>query len=376
MNDLITQPQKVFSLTPTTDPITLAILDARRVALADDRLSGSMKAFFCEVLDRSLNPRWYKIKGIVTVSDPILAQVFRVSMRTIYTWKTRLAECGHIWLTKKGRSNMWPITTYHLSCIHREQLQEKTDEDGTYGSAKVRHAPMNPGLGCRKPGQPALPLPGSRQHVPEHESAKLQAISGGSREKDRARAEELIGSDPKKGSGESRSKDRVRPEERIGSDPKPIAGVTRSEPPARPEENSQHRETQVRESVGSEVKGEGRPPLDLKFEGWRKSLEKLFPRELEKMKADLGIQLKRAKPEDRADWKRRLSAVEAQIYGGKVPEEGVTPRPALAAARSQVENPPASAEEVLEGARYLLSVKKGRSLTPLQKAALETVGEL
>src|SRR6185436_14644305 len=119
--------------------------------------------------------------GVVTMSDTVLAEVFRVSNRTIYTWKKTVADCeDYFWLTQQFRRNMWPITTYHLTCLHRPQ-RTKTDRDGTYGSdGSGRPPPSSPGLGARKPGQPGLPLPGSRKRAPRkpesHPTLQVPAI--------------------------------------------------------------------------------------------------------------------------------------------------------------------------------------------------------
>jgi len=262
---------KIFSLKPATDPDTLAILDARRSALAEptDRLNRSMKACFCEILDRALDPRFFDAKGVVTISDSVLAQTFSVSNRTIYTWKKRIEDCGYVWLTQKWKSNMWPITTYHLSCLHKPKRDGKTDTDGTYGGGRFRSAPVNPGLGARKPGQPALPLPGSRQAPPlptppeglpgspptppESESADLHGISALGRKKLRVSPEENFGSEPKPASGESRSQLRARAEASFGSEPKPASGESRSQLRAGAEASFRHKGDSETSKRGSET---------------------------------------------------------------------------------------------------------------------------
>ena len=223
---------KIFHLKPATDPDTLAILDARRNVLADERLNRSQKACFCEVLDRALNPSFFDNKGVVTISDPALADIFSVSARSVYNWKFRIEDCGYWWITKKKKSNMWPLTTYHLTCLHKPRRDERTDRDGTYGGGgKGRPAftpdKQRPALGARKPGQRSLPLPGSRQPTPESKSDNLQGIAGRTGKELRARPETDCGSDPKPIAGQTRNELRVRPETDCGSDPKPIAGENR-----------------------------------------------------------------------------------------------------------------------------------------------------
>jgi len=101
---------KIFNLQPTTDPDVIAVLEARRDARSDSRLSRSMKACFDEIADRALNPQFYEAKGIVVISDPALGNVFGVSRRSIWTWKHTIAACGYVWLSKQGKTNMWPLT--------------------------------------------------------------------------------------------------------------------------------------------------------------------------------------------------------------------------------------------------------------------------
>lgn len=237
---------KVFSLKPATDPDTLSILDARRRALAEpnERLNRSMKACFCEILDRALHPVFFDSKGVVTISDTVLAQVFGVSNRTIYTWKRKLEDSGYVWLTQKWKSNMWPITTYHLTCLHKPRRDEKTDADGTYGGGRLRSSPVSPGLGARKPGQPQLALPGSRQSPPDTKSEEMQGTSGQTGKTLRPKPEENFGSEPKAASGGSRRNDRAGAEENFGSEPKSASGESRSQLRPTPEADCRHIETQ------------------------------------------------------------------------------------------------------------------------------------
>ncbi len=333
---------KIFSLKPATDPDTLAILDARRNALAEppDRLSRSMKVCFCEILDRALNPAFFDSKGVVTISDSVLAQIFSVSNRTIYTWKKQLEECGYVWLSQKWKSNMWPITTYHLACLHRQRREGKTDSDGTYGTGRLRSAPVNAGEGARKPGQRFLPLPGTRQPAPDPtlpgsestpddpKNAVLQGISGLSREKDPVSPEEKIGSEPKKRSGESRSKDRARAEEKIGSEPIKRSGESRSLVPPTADPRFRHIETQI-EKKSLQEGGEGaKPPQegdwDREFKSWQAALGKKFDRELRATLDDLKEDRKKHRefptaesPEKLRRLKLKIEAVQILLTGPK-----------------------------------------------------------
>ena len=239
---------KIFELRKATDPDTLAILDARRRCLAEPktRLNTSMKALFCEVLDRALNPtiRGFICKGVVAISDPTLARIFSVSDRSIYTWKYGVAAVGYFWLSKKATTNMEPITVYNITCLRPQGNRHDQNEDGASQSGPLRHGWSHTGTGARKPKLSILPPSGSPEGTADSKNEDLQAISGESRKNVRLTAEENCGSDPKETSGESRKILRVTPEENCGSEPKKIAAESRSGLPVPAEENFQHKETQ------------------------------------------------------------------------------------------------------------------------------------
>lgn len=365
---------KVFSLKPAIDPATQAILEARDHALRDERLNRPMKAFFCLVLDRSLDPAYYHPhpRGVVTLSDTVLAEDFRVSNRTIYTWKRKIEECDYFWLTAQFRKNMWPITTYHLTCLHRPQ-RGRTDRDGTYGSAGVgRPPPQNPGLGARRPGQPGLPLPGSRPTPRKPKNADLLRISGGSGKTLRLSAEENFGSEPKNISGESRSQLRARAEENFGSEPKKTSGESRSPLRARAEADCQHIEGETTKEGDRDRGGEGEgAPPDQKFEQWSREVETMFPSKLRKLQGELKEKLATARTNQaRHEWKRRLAVVDERLLGGKV-EDAPQPKPAAPAPKPKEP----TSEDRIAGARYLMSLGKPIpwKLTKAEKAALKEV---
>ena len=174
---------KAFSIKPATDPDTLAILATRRRALADKRLNSSMQKLFCEVLDRSLNPtcRGFICKGVVAASDGTLSLHFGVSRRSIYTWKKGVEAVGYFWLSQKLMTNMEPITVYNITALRPQNERPVTDDDGVSQFGALRRGWQKKALGARKPGQPGLPLPGSRQAPPGAEIIDLQGISGETR---------------------------------------------------------------------------------------------------------------------------------------------------------------------------------------------------
>jgi len=261
---------KIFSLKRELDPDTILILEARRDALADQRLNGSMKSFFCRILDVSLDPAFYHphIRGVVTISDTVNAETFGVSTRTIYTWKKAVESAGYVWLTEQYRKNMWPITTYHISCLHRPP-RGRTDEGGTFGASGAgRSRPQNQPLGACEPGQLRIPLPGSRQKPKAAENAQVLDTSALTGKRLPVSPEENFRSDQKKTSGESGRKLPVSPEENFRSDQKKTSGESGSLLPVRPEADFRHIESQKGAVEGEPLERETRKePLSVQRRG-------------------------------------------------------------------------------------------------------------
>src|ERR1043165_1284922 len=155
--------RKIFSLVPAQDELTFAILDTRRHCLEDRQLLRSEKSFFVHILDLSLNRNCNDRPGVLTISEKRLAGTFGVSVRSIYTWKKKLEATGYIWFSKKFIPNMWPMDVYHVTAIDPPRSQNaKPTREGLWGNGTTRSALPTPGMGARKPGQPSLPLPGSK----------------------------------------------------------------------------------------------------------------------------------------------------------------------------------------------------------------------
>jgi hypothetical protein len=163
--------EKKFGITKAPpDPETLAIFEARRNCYAEPRRRlDRAKYMFGELCDRATNttgPGFLR-KGSVVVPDSELARIFGVWESTIYNWKRQLEAAGYIWTSKQWRSDRWPITVYHLACIHPRQNERTQNPDGTSNAGR-RSVPGKPGevtptgktwsAGARKPGQRSLPL--------------------------------------------------------------------------------------------------------------------------------------------------------------------------------------------------------------------------
>jgi len=227
---------------PPADPEeTRKILDARLDACR--KLGRSAAACFVYILDRALHPRFFDEKGIVTLSDAALASFFKVTRRTIYNWKTEFFEKEFAWAKRKWRTNMWALTQYHISALHKKPSNGKTDQDGTYGNPKGKvKAPPKPAAGCRgrvwtktATGRVIEWLPGPlRTPLPEPSggsSVDLQQVSADSRNRFRLRPEKDFGWEPKNISAETRKEFRLGAETDFGCQPKNIAGGSRNDLP-------------------------------------------------------------------------------------------------------------------------------------------------
>jgi hypothetical protein len=242
----------IFGLFQKADPDTMKVLEARRDARADARLNRSMAAMFDEVADRSLNPNFWEAKGIVVISDSVLADLFRVTVRSVYTWKHRIEEAGYFHLGRQPKTNMWPITKYYISCLHRGPSERRTDKDGTYGTGKLRSSPLERPLGARCPGQTNFTLPGSRGGSLETKSEETPEIAGLSRSQLPAGTENNFRSEPKPASGGNRSQLPAGTEKNFRSEPKPASGGNRSQLPLGAEAGCQHIEDKALGSGASE----------------------------------------------------------------------------------------------------------------------------
>jgi hypothetical protein len=91
------------------------------------------------------------------------------------------------------------------------------------------------------------------------------------------------------------------------------------------------------------------------------------------MKAPLMRQQKDLDPADTApvaDLSLRIEAIDVALYGGKAPGRKARPVRVMAVEAS----PPATPDEILEGARYLVSENKTHLLTRAQREALQQAG--
>ncbi len=121
--------------------------------------------------------------------------------------------------------------------------------------------------------------------------------------------------------------------------------------------------------IKGDKEGPNGPPVD----AFAASIKGEFRSRLEKMRRDLEQKARNANSaKARAEWRRRLKLVEAEILGGDVPdEEAPQPKPVRRPATPERQMTEA---EMLESARS--AVQLGATLTEGQKQSLIRAGEL
>lgn len=376
-------PRKVFSLTPALDERTIAILAVRKKIQAwprrtksRDGLTPSEKNFFVWLLDLSLDPKENDRSGVIVISDTAAARENHVCTKTIFLWRWNLVRItGQIWISKQFRPNMTPAVRYHITVLDPAPTeQQHYTRDGVYGGKKLR-GEMSGGQGARKPGQKSLPLPGSKSvngysltegglWTPEY--SQVPEITADNRNPLRLTPEADYGSQPKPITALSRNGLRLTAEMGYGSQPKPVTAPSRNGVPVSAVTDASLNKSLEREIETLERRGEGHPPPDA-LQVWVRSLEGMFPSRLEKLKVELLGKIRMAQSEDaKANWRWRLARVNERLVGPAVKDKP-QPKPKTIAI---VQKPPTK-EELLEGARYLISTNKLDLLKPEQIEALK-----
>lgn len=378
-----------FRISPSEPDLGQLILQARDEVVEDNNLSLGSRLMFVRILDLSVRQASNVRPGVVTISQMKLAEKFGVSERTVWAWRSELIRAKYVWLSKQWMPNSWPIDTYHVSLIHPPANSgDKTTVEGLWGNGKRRGEPVR-GLGARQPGQVQIPGTGVRRNglrlaksvnVPGKSSVLLENATA-DRSQLRASTEAGFGSPPKQASAPNRSGLRFPTEADCDGEPKQVAVPNRS--PLRPatETGCEHKKATGEGSSHSEG---GRtpppPPIDDKeaaFKKWEGRLDDMRNSDLRKLDEMIAREFRDAATDEaKAIAKRKLVAVRLRTRG-PVASESHKPGPArvvkpVAPAKAVA----LTADEILEGARYLLSQGKRSSLTPAQRDALKAKGEL
>jgi len=367
------RPEKKFDIVKAKDPDLETILGARMDVLTDPELTDGARSLFCLLLDMSLDPAmnlWRR--GEIAISNTQLRERLWRSSRAIYGWTKELESQRHIWVSKKRRPNTQPMNVFHITAMQpKKQQGPELPNDGCWGN------------GYRRP-EMAMPK-GARGHPCTKRHYLVDAL-GNPLFVHPVQNEPLSRTDytchPQVMRETPAQNDTCHPQV-MRETPAELAGATRTKrhlPPAQNDTTPQQEtavsiETEIETERASKEIGEAFPPPG--FKSWEEKLKKLYPRELEKLKSDLVKQRQAADPEDKAgleDVVRRIQAIDEQLYGGKAPARAKPTRAARPVTAATAPKP-LTAEEILDGARYLVENKKPHLLNEAQRQALHKAGE-
>ena len=359
-------PDKKFRLERALDPETQKILIARMSVATDRTLSFGARNFFTLLLDLALDPTYHQgRRGQVAMSNTQLRERLNASARAIYGWTRQLESQLHIWLSKLPRPNTHAMNVFHVTALQPKKFHgPELPGDGSWGNGYRRPAQPMPkgarGGTCKKHhylvdqfgnplfAQNADSEPGTRTFC----AGSPQNLRETPEKKDMCHPQHLRETPAKK--------DTSHPQNLRGA---PAKTVTSDE-----QERAVLRESLVGVRDSTEVKG-SLPPENLA--AWEKKIKAWFPRELEKAKADLLKAQKESDPGDNAaiaELSLRIEAIDRALYGGNVPRKAAKPQARPARPTADPKQP--TEEEILDGARYLVSLGKEASLTKSQRAAL------
>ena len=377
MNERNDGHRKIFSLSPAEPDLGSLILQARDEVVEDNELSHGARLMFVRILDLSVRQASNVRPGVVTISQMKLGEKLGVSIRTIFNWKLELVRRRVVWMTCQPIPNAWPIDTYHVSAIHPpSNTGDKTSVEGLWGNGSRRTRPENLGGGARGS---LLPVEAGceGQVFAGEEPLILSQIASGRRNPLPASPAGFCGSQPQPASGGSRKILRAGAAKDCHGEPQDFAGGSRKILRAGAEADCRHKKAKV---GGSSHPEGGTPPRSATgkairsepdgFERWKAGLGKLYPRELEKLSADLHKKRRLATTDDaKAEIAKRLAAIDEALYGlqtGGPDVPQVKPKPTTTATTK----PKFTEAELLDGARKLVKLGKAHLLSTPGRAAL------
>jgi hypothetical protein len=367
---------KAFELTPPKSPEEIAhdqikatIPKLRRECSRDPRLKRCVGAkwLFCQLTDDSfLNSFGGDGWGKVYASLTEMRQRYGHDDDTLKEWANRLVETGWIWIQRK-----WPRWCFGIASITRQPELFAPDYVRVMAKASAEQAEDQ-----------ALNKTASGGFAPTNE----KTADFGVNHRERREGKPPVAVLPTASDGENNRERRYhQPPVTAGSwgerrETPPLVGV--GDTVTGGVSNRQSREGTTatggnnKETPGKkeslEVIGGGDPPPDWKFQKWVKGLEEMYPSNLRKLQKDLDARFRAARSDNaRREWKRRIEAVDERLLGGKVPD-APKPAPVVRPALAPKEPTP---EDILEGARYLVSIGKTEMLTKAQRSALQRAGE-
>lgn len=317
---------KAFVLAPpksaeeiARDEIRKSMPRLRRECSRDPRLERCVGAkwLFGQLTDNSfLNDFGGDGWGKVYTSVKDLHRIYGHSEDAIAEWRDKLIQAGWIWFQVRWPKSCWGITAV---CRQPELFAPHSDYVRVMARASAKdHPPETGGLSPtdqtadsgqnesgRRSDHPPLTVtpPATDGHSISHRRAHHPPLTGG------------VG-------GEKRSDHPPLPVTPPATD-----GQSNRSEPVTPPATDGHIEESPRSigASGAFERGKAAPPT---LEAWKRRLEKCFPPELEKLKADLLKEQKRIDdPADAlmADISLRIEAIDEQLYGGKLPRKSAAP---------------------------------------------------
>lgn len=288
----------MFRLAPAEEDTTLTILKTRRLALSDRELSAGAKVLFCWLLDLSLLKSMSAVMGAVIVSLTKLGEHLGTSRRSIFRWKTELISKKFLWVDKHYVPNFWAMNTYHITALNPpEQPRQLAPGDGVWGNGKRRGSAPLPSVdnSVTTPPQNADP-----QKAQENATLATAACQ--------------IGTSPLPNlatdSGQicplTLAKSVHSPLPNLSTDSGQNCHLSRAKSGTRRKPKLAHLREPLARSREQSLRGGGdQPPQNSAVEGlgsksqawlkWQNRLGKLYPRELDRIRADLVKQLEAVK---------------------------------------------------------------------------------
>ena len=357
--------QKKFDLKPAKDPSEHVIIRAREDAVTDPELTDGARNLFTFLLDLANNPYVNNgRKGQIAISNTQLCERLTRSSRAIYGWTKELEEQRHIWVSKLPRPNMHAMNVFHITAQQpKREIRQELPGDGMWGNGYRRPDQVMPlgarGATCKK-----------RHYLFDRFGNPMFVETLDNRAPSRMECPP-----PPQNLREAPAQNDTSHPQNLREEPAKFAGGTRTKrhlPPAKNDTRTPQKTAVLRESqieIETPVL-KGKAPAPPSRAVWERRLEKMFEPELRRLKADLVRQQREADQGDNAliaDISIRIEAIDRHLYGGAVPKKKPT--------RSMVPTKPAAKvdptqDDIIEGARYLVSIGKGNLLTEAQKAAL------
>jgi len=365
----------------------------RRAVIMDGSLDLGARLMFVYLLDCSVWTGHNVRPGVVRFSDSELAAKFNCSDETIRRWKRQLRERGKLWTVDRWMKNTWPKTEYRFTVICGQQGlpfgnddeggDHVTDETEQLSNRRRRMGPLErdgfgqffsstphcgsckkgrlfglgPGevLGCDFCKHPTRKTPKRAEThktpantTPNDVPLPPSAVMGDRPQRSQATAHNGNGKPPTAVNGDHpRRKD------------SPLVGG--NELPPTPVIDNRRRRSDVTVNSESQIgdldrpkrEGEGTPAGNA-FEKWIKTLDGMFPSQLQKVRAELELELRKAQSATaKKALREKLALVRERIFGPAVPDEPQPDKPKAPTIDVEaIATRQPTAEEIAEGARY------------------------